>query len=159
MVFDRLVYVIYLEFERNSFIGRHGFEAAPRPFSDSKVLLSLIADDAGKAAKAEAILRARCLVGVQVLDEMTNIMRRKYQYPWPQIERVLHLVRSQCPVEPLTLETHDIGRRLAERHPLQSYGSLIAASALLAGCETLYSEAMRHGLLLEGRLRVVDPFS
>jgi predicted nucleic acid-binding protein len=33
------------------------------------------------------------------------------------------------------------------------------AAALHAGCDTLYSEDMHHGLLLEGRLRVVNPFA
>jgi predicted nucleic acid-binding protein len=35
---------------------------------------------------------------------------------------------------------------------------MIAAAALHAECDTLWSEDMQHGLALEGQLRVVDPF-
>jgi hypothetical protein len=35
---------------------------------------------------------------------------------------------------------------------------MIAASALHAHCDTLWSEDMRHGVVLDGRLRIVNPF-
>jgi predicted nucleic acid-binding protein len=47
---------------------------------------------------------------------------------------------------------------LAERHNLSIYDAMIAASALHADCDTLWSEDMQHGLVLDGRLRVLSPF-
>jgi predicted nucleic acid-binding protein len=35
---------------------------------------------------------------------------------------------------------------------------MIAASALHADCDTLWSEDMQDGILLEDRLRIVNPF-
>ena len=35
---------------------------------------------------------------------------------------------------------------------------MIAAAALRADCETLWSEDLQHGMLLDGRLKVVNPF-
>jgi predicted nucleic acid-binding protein len=34
---------------------------------------------------------------------------------------------------------------------------MIAASALHAHCETLWSEDMQHGMTLENRLRIINP--
>jgi predicted nucleic acid-binding protein len=130
----------------------------PRAFADSNVPLYLLSETPWKAAAAQAILRAHCFVSAQVLNEITNVMRRKYRYTWTQVEHFLQTLRTQCPVEPLTVETHDLGCHIAERYRLRFFDALIAASALLAKCGTLYSEDMRHGLLLEGRLRVVNPF-
>ena len=131
----------------------------PRGFADSNIPLYLISEDTRKAAVAQTVLHAYCSISVQVLNEISNVMRRKYRYTWVQIERFLKAIRTQCPVEPLTEETHDTARQLAGRYQLQFYDALIAAAALHAGCDTLYSEDMHHGLLLEGRLRVVDPFA
>ena len=36
---------------------------------------------------------------------------------------------------------------------------MIVASALVAGCATLWSEDMQDGLLVEGQLRIVNPFT
>jgi predicted nucleic acid-binding protein len=130
----------------------------PLAFADSNVPLYLLSMDTRKAAAAQTLLRAHCFISVQVLNEMCNIMRRKHQYSWAQIERFLDVIRAQCPIEPLTEATHDTARQLAERYQLSFYDALIAAAALLAGCDTLHSEDMQHGLLLEGRLRIVNPF-
>jgi predicted nucleic acid-binding protein len=35
---------------------------------------------------------------------------------------------------------------------------MIAASALDADCDTLWSEDMQNGMVIDGRLRIVDPF-
>ena len=36
---------------------------------------------------------------------------------------------------------------------------MIVAAALLAGCDILYSEDMQNGMLVGGRLRIVNPFA
>jgi predicted nucleic acid-binding protein len=48
--------------------------------------------------------------------------------------------------------------RLAERYALSLYDAMIAAAALHANCGTLWSEDMQHGLVIERRLRVANPF-
>jgi predicted nucleic acid-binding protein len=47
---------------------------------------------------------------------------------------------------------------LAERYNLSVYDAMIAASALAAECDTLWSEDMQHGMRIDGRLRIIDPF-
>ncbi len=47
---------------------------------------------------------------------------------------------------------------LGERYQLSHWDSLIVAAALRANCDTLYSEDMQHGQLIDGRLTVINPF-
>jgi predicted nucleic acid-binding protein len=70
---------------------------------------------------------------------------------------VLDLIRSVCPVTPLTSETHDRGRAVSERYGLSVYDAMIVAAALLAGCDVLYSEDMRDELLIDEQLRIRNP--
>jgi predicted nucleic acid-binding protein len=49
-------------------------------------------------------------------------------------------------------------RSIAERYGLSIYDAMIAAAAMEAGCDTLWSEDMQHGLVLEEGLRIVNPF-
>jgi predicted nucleic acid-binding protein len=35
---------------------------------------------------------------------------------------------------------------------------MIAAAALLADCDRLWSEDMQHGMTIDRRLRIADPF-
>ena len=130
----------------------------PNAFIDSNILLYLLSADADKADRAEEIVRAGGLISVQVLNEITNVARRKLAMSWVEINEVLGLIRSICPTEPLTIETHDRGRLVAERYGLSVYDAMIVAAALLAGCKTLYSEDMQDGLLIDHQLHICNPF-
>ena len=58
---------------------------------------------------------------------------------------------------PITLETHGNAVALARDHGLAFYDALIVASAIEAGCDTLFSEDMQHGRKIGG-LAIVNPF-
>lgn len=61
-------------------------------------------------------------------------------------------------IVPVNTKTHEIGLRLAERYGFSVYDSFIVAAALQANCDTLWSEDMQHGMLVDQRLRIVNPF-
>jgi len=134
-------------------------EADSLVFIDTNVLIYLLSADPKKADQAETVVRAGGLVSVQVLNEMTNIMRRKVTMSWEEINEVITVIRSIFTIEPLTMETHDRGRFIARRYGFSVYDSMIVASALLSGCKTLYSEDMQDGQLLEQQLRIRNPFA
>jgi predicted nucleic acid-binding protein len=127
-------------------------------FADTNVVLYLL-DDGPKADRAEAILAQGPRISVQVLNEALVNCRRKAGLSWEETGAFLGGVQAVCTVEELTLQTHEVGRALAERYQLAIYDAMIVASALIAGCTTLWSEDMQDGLVVEGRLRVVNPFA
>ena len=133
--------------------------ASARHFLDSNIVLYLLSADAAKANCAEQLVEQGSVISVQVLNESTHIMRRKLGLSWEEIHEIVESICAVCTVEALTVGTHDTGRRLAARYGLSVYDAMIAAAALLAGCDILFSEDMHHGLLIDGRLRVVNPFA
>jgi predicted nucleic acid-binding protein len=97
-------------------------------------------------------------ISVQVLNEMTNVARRKLSLSWPDTHALLDAMRGLLAVHPVTIETHETGLALAERYQLSVYDAMIAASALQAECDTLWSEDMHDGMVIENQLRVSNPF-
>ncbi len=128
-------------------------------FFDTNVLLYLAGSDMAKAEIAEALIEAGGAISVQVLNEMANVARRKMALDWDQTHTMLGALRGLLDVKPLTADVHDIGLALAERYRLSVYDAMIVASALDAGCATLWSEDMQDGLSIDGRLLVVNPFA
>ena len=127
-------------------------------FLDTNIILYLL-DDGPKADVAEQILARRGMISVQVLNEALVNCIRKADMSWDEAGFFLDGVRRFCVVCDLTLETHDIGRALGERYRLSVYDAMIVAAALENGCETLYSEDMQNGLVVERRLRIMNPFA
>ena len=127
-------------------------------FVDTNIVLYLL-DDGPKADRAEAILAQGPHISVQVLNEATVNCRRKAGLSWDETGAFLGGIQALCPVEVLTLQTHEIGRALAERYGFSVYDAMIVAAALIAGCTTLWTEDMHNGLLVEGQIRLVNPFA
>ena len=130
-----------------------------KAFIDTNILIYLLSEDSNKADRAESIVRAGGTINVQVLNELANVTHRKLAMSWMEINELLSLIRSLCSIESLTIETHDLGKFIAERYKLSVYDAMIVAAALLSGCETLYSEDMQDGLLVDNQLRICNPFT
>ena len=132
--------------------------SAAERFFDTNVLLYLLSGDDTRADRAEQELSAGGVISVQVLNEFASVASRKLKMSIAEIREVLATLRSACTVVPMSEETHDVGVQIADKYGLSVYDAMIAASALLAGCNTLLSEDMQHGQVLDGRVKVRNPF-
>jgi predicted nucleic acid-binding protein len=130
----------------------------PGSFFDTNVLVYLASGDTAKADRAEAVIAAGGAISVQVLNEFTNVARRKMRMSWADLHGFLGTLRGLLTVHPLTLEVHETGLALAERYGFSVYDAMIAASALHAGCDTLWSEDMQDGMVLGEGLKIINPF-
>ena len=97
-------------------------------------------------------------ISTQVLTELANVLARKFKASWPNICLIVENIDGNFPVHCNTAVTIAHATRLADRYGFSWFDALIVAAALECGCETLYSEDLRHGQLIEGSLRVVNPF-
>jgi len=132
--------------------------SAAERFFDTNVVLYLLSSDDARADRAEKELSAGGVVSVQVLNEFASVASRKLRMSIAEIREVLATIRAVCTIVPITEETHDLGLQVAERYGLAVYDSLIVAAALLAGCKTVMSEDMQDGQVVEGRVRIRNPF-
>jgi predicted nucleic acid-binding protein len=130
----------------------------PGSFFDTNVLLYLASGDTTKADSAEIRLAEGGTVSVQVLNEIASVARRKMRLSWGQTHAFLTAVQALLAVQPVTIDTHRTGLEIAARYGLSIYDAMIVAAALHAGCDTLWSEDMQDGMLLEDRLRIINPF-
>ena len=78
---------------------------------------------------------------------------------WTEVTQALDVFRILCPSPlPITVETHEAALRIAATHGYNIYDALVIAAALEAGCGTLYSEELRDGQTIDGKLTIRNPF-
>lgn len=130
-----------------------------RAFLDTNVLLYAASDDPEKASRVERCIRSGGTISVQVLNEALRVFRTKWRRDWEVTRRFLERCEQAFDVVPLDLATHRLGAGLAERYNFAPFDAMIVAAALQAGCDTLYSEDMQHGLLVDGTLTIRNPFA
>jgi len=127
-------------------------------FFDTSILLYLLSGDSRKADRVEQLLAARGTISVQVLNEFAAVALRKLRMQLRDIREILDTLRAVCHVEAVTVAIHDRGLGVNERYGFSLYDSMIVSSALIVGSEVLYSEDLQDGQVIDGQLRVANPF-
>ena len=130
-------------------------------FIDTNVLVYLYSED--EPEKAQAALRCAqtpdSWISTQVLNEISNVLRRKQKQSYPVILEVISELRANFNVSTVTAQTIEQALLLGDRYGYSYFDSLMLASALEQGCSVLYSEDMQHEQQIENSLQIVNPFA
>jgi len=129
-----------------------------RSFFDTNVLIYAFAKNDRRTEAAEKILIAGGVVGVQTLNEFVAVSIRKLSMSLKEVVEAVNVICALCPSPvPITIETHNAELRIMQRYVYHIYDSLMISAALEASCQTLYSEDMRNGQVIDG-LTIRNPF-
>jgi predicted nucleic acid-binding protein len=127
-------------------------------FLDSNIVLYALGDDEAKRSVAVGLLSAWPTTSTQVINECSHVLRRKLKIPPVQVAEELENVIDAVKLVDVGLIEIRNAWTLAARYGFSHYDSLIVAASLSAGCSTLYTEDMQHGQVIDGRLKLVNPF-
>jgi L-asparaginase / beta-aspartyl-peptidase len=129
-----------------------------RAFFDTNVLIYLNSPSERYFHKACHLLDLGGVISVQVLNEYCSVSLRKYKRDWSTILKACEDFERALEVCDLTLESQTLARAYVGRYGYSIYDANIIASAKLAGCDTLWSEDMADGQIIEG-VRITNPFA
>jgi predicted nucleic acid-binding protein len=127
-------------------------------FIDTNIVIYALGPYSEKTDRAASLFVPQPTISTQVLSETANVALKKLAMPMPDARKLLIALESLCRVETITSACLHRAFNIVERYGFSWYDSLIAASALEAGCDTLYTEDMQHGQMLEEKLTVTNPF-
>ncbi|MGB3619492.1 MAG: PIN domain-containing protein [Catalinimonas sp.] len=129
-------------------------------FVDTNVwVYAYSADDLTKQRRAQAVCNApNAMISTQVIHELINTFRRKFHLDWTDLDRLYVEVSRNFPVHVNDTTTVRAALKLAERWGFSWFDALIVAAALEANADTLYSEDLQHGQVINEALTIRNPF-
>lgn len=131
-----------------------------RAFIDTNILIYLYTstEDSKRVRAASLLLDHEVVISTQVLNELTNVLLKKYQFSWETIRNVFAEISGMFPIHIVTkdtvLQAYDIG----EQYKFSYYDSLIVASRLESSCELLFTEDLHNGQIIKDSLTIKNPF-
>jgi len=128
-------------------------------FLDSNIVLYAMSDDESKKTIALALLAANPYISTQVINECSHVLRRRLNWPPTKIGEELSLILELTQLVEVTMTQVRSAWRIAARYGFSHYDSLIIATALSTGCNTLHTEDMQHGQLINDTLTLNNPFA
>jgi len=129
-----------------------------KSFLDTNIVLCTIGQDKLKTEVARSLVVTVPFVSAQVINECVNVCLRKFGFSSEQAYAFADNVMRRTNVLPLDEAVIRKSAEIAIRQKISKWDALIVAAALLADCDTLYSEDMQHGQVFEGGLTVINPF-
>ena len=129
-------------------------------FIDTNILVYCYTEDElSKQEKAlEICNNIDTFISTQVLTELSNTLKKKFNLDWKNIENVISEINSGFHVfvnKPITIEN---ACKIADKYNYSFYDSLIITAALACNCSILYTEDMQNGQIIENCLTIVNPF-
>lgn len=107
----------------------------------------------------EALQMGRGIISFQVIQEFLNVATKKFNIPLKPFEAREYLqkvLKPLCAVQSSIL-LYSTALTIREEHGYSFYDSLIVASAVHAGCDTLYSEDLSHQQVVR-EVKIINPF-
>jgi len=99
-------------------------------------------------------------ISIQVLNECHWNFVKKFNIKDPIVVELLRKnVIEISKVASIGLITYNLSNHIRTKYNLSFWDSLIVASALENNCTALYTEDMQDGQVIEGKLKIVNPFS
>ncbi len=116
-------------------------------------------DDTTKSVTARALIReSEAVVSVQVINEVCVNLLRRANFTEAQITQLIESFYDRCCVVELTKSDLLMASQLRQKYSLSFWDSTIVAAVLSADVPILYSEDMQHGLIIEEKVQIRNPF-
>jgi len=115
-------------------------------------------DGDAKQLIADSLLDNVPIISTQVISEYLNVIKRISKMNKSDLLRMCAEWLEDCQIQSVGLSTIKLAHHLVQRYDFQLFDSIIVASALEAECDILYSEDLHHGLIVEDKLTILNPF-
>ena len=131
-------------------------------FPDSNIwLYALTNQDEDRKQKAEDLVEEneeRICISTQVINEVCLNLKRKASFDESAVSRLISSFYLNHAVVELNREILLEASELRMKYSFSFWDGLIVAAAMAANAEVLYSEDMQNGLLVENKLKIINPF-
>ena len=116
-------------------------------------------DDSGKSARAKSLIETQgaIYVSTQVINEVCINLIKKAHFSEQQVHQLIESFYAKYVVVELSKPFLLKASALRELYAFSFWDSLIVSSALHADAAVLYSEDLQDGLVVENRVRIVNP--
>jgi predicted nucleic acid-binding protein len=126
---------------------------------DSNVLIYAFSTPIdNRKAIAKDIISNCNIISLQVVNETVFVLQRKFKFTAEELGKIIEFMKLNFIISDLNISTLDQTLKISARYGFSFWDSMIVASALDNHCSILYSEDMQNQQVIEGRLKIINPF-
>ena len=130
-----------------------------KAFIDTNIFIYLYSEDEPnkKSLCIEYLQNHDCITSTQAINELSNVLTRKWKLPAKDVKNVISEIQSSCRIELINIEVITRALSIHEKYGYSYYDCLMLSAAILNGCYYIFSEDMQDGQKIDG-LEIVNIF-
>ena len=133
-----------------------------RIFLDTNIIIYLYSEDESdkRGVAYNFVNNSNCVTSIQAMNEASNVWFKKHNLDKYEIFKYLDEIEAVCD-EVMLIRRKTINQALDIKDQLgySFYDCLMLASALEANCKVILTEDMQDGQVVNGSLKIVNPFN
>ena len=107
---------------------------------------------------AENLLIDYPMISCQIVSEFINVAKRKLDLPKIEVLNRCNIILNELEIISFSKKALKKSEQLIKKYDFQISDAIIVATALETGCKVLYTEDMQHNLLVDKKLKILNPF-
>jgi len=116
-------------------------------------------EDNDKTAIAEQLIKShKIVVSSQVVNELCVNLIKKAKLSEPEMQELISSFYKKYSVVNLSREVMIKASTLREKYKFSFWDSIVVSAALFADTTILYTEDMHDEMVVENKLKIVNPF-
>lgn len=127
---------------------------------DTNVLLYFLdTSETERRIKAAELISKQPFFNSQSLSELINVLTRRWKYSKESVIQVSTKFLEVCNYVPLTEESITLAYDICKNYDFQIFDAFVVSTAIESGGESLYTEDLHHGLVIDKKLTILNPFA
>jgi predicted nucleic acid-binding protein len=86
-------------------------------------------------------------------------LHRKFNFSSRDLNSIILFFKENFLIKNLDIFTLEKTVAIMEKYNYSYWDSMMLASAIESDCSVIYSEDMQHGQTIDGKLKIINPFS
>jgi predicted nucleic acid-binding protein len=117
-----------------------------------------IKDEAKSDIARQIISNKRIALSIQVINEVSSNLLKTGKFEEREIEEFIEAAYEDYIIAEFSKDILVKASKLRFRYNFSFWDSMIVSSALYLNADVLYSEDMQNNMLVDGNLRIINPF-
>ena len=129
------------------------------PTLDTNILIYAFGNQNDNRKQIAKEIIAKCdIISLQVVNETIYVLLKKFKFSPEELEKVVTFTKHKFIISDLNINTLSQTLKISARYGFSFWDSMMVASAIDNHCSILYSEDMHHNQVVEGKIKIINPF-
>ncbi len=126
---------------------------------DTNILIYAFGSQGDSKKSVAKLVMGKCnIINLQAINETIFVLNRKFNFSFKELNSIVNFLKESFLVKNIDIFSLEYALLIMEKYQYSYWDSMMIASSVESGCSILFSEDMQHNQIIDGKLKIINPF-